>query len=322
MNHRPKITDVNYLFFIFVMIFMIFQVMLTIIGIFISMFYGHNHMQNFLTDNFYIITLFSEYVIILMPVIIFILLKKHKFKEALKIKNPGILPLILIVLASVPAYVVALMFNNIVIYFLQFFGEIPYNQVPVPQNVFQLFIGIFVVALTPAICEEFMHRGLFLSAYERRGSYRAIIITAVFFGLFHFDITNLLGPVFLGLVIGYYVIRTNSIFAGILAHLLNNTIAQLLQYFTRDTSGQGNGNRLVSQDMFYLILVGLLAIIILFVIMVLFNLSTKRKAQIMPPLASLGQDVISVFTHWPVVIVIITYIIMACLSLYAIVYVT
>ena len=65
------------------------------------------------------------------------------------------------------------------------------------------------------VCEELMHRGFLLTAYERRGSYRAVVIIAILFGLFHFDIMNLAGPIFLGLIIGYYVIRTGSIFAGI-----------------------------------------------------------------------------------------------------------
>ena len=75
-----------------------------------------------------------------------------------------------------------------------------------------------------------MHRGFLLTAYERRGSYRAVVIVAILFGLFHFDIMNLLGPIFLGAVFGYYVIRTDSIFAGILAHFLNNAIVVVIQY--------------------------------------------------------------------------------------------
>jgi membrane protease YdiL (CAAX protease family) len=311
MSNRPKVTDVNVLFFIFVVIFLAFQVILVFIAILFSLRYGATYYENFFTDNLYTITLISEFVIILLPVLIFTLVKKLSFKEVFKLNNPGIVPMLLVIPASLGAYFVAMALNAIVIYVLQFIGTIPQTPIPVPTNLRELVTGILVIAVTPAICEEFMHRGLMLSAYERRGSNRALVITSILFGLFHLDITNLLGPIFLGLLIGYYVIRTNSIWVGIFAHFLNNTIAELNQYFFNDPSLTNESVTISARELFSFVLFGIAGFVFLSLIIAAFHAATARKSRPVPPIATIGNDVKSVLTHWPVIIVLVLYVLMA-----------
>ncbi len=216
MNRKVTVTGVNLMFFIFTIVFIVYQFAIGII-------FGQA-----IYDNMYIVLLINEFVMILGAVVIYCLIVKPDIRETFKLNKPGLVPMLLIAVTSVPAYFVAVMLNNIMLYFLQFVGRIPNSTIPVPKTIPELIIGILVVGVSPGVCEEIMHRGLMLKAYERRGSYRAIVITAIFFGVFHFDITNFLGPIFLGLIIGYYVVRTNSIFAGIFAHFLNNTIAEVI----------------------------------------------------------------------------------------------
>ena len=57
---------------------------------------------------------------------------------------------------------------------------------------------------------------------------KAIIITGLLFGLFHFDVQNFLGPAFLGILFAYMVYKTNSIYTTMIAHAINNMIALTL----------------------------------------------------------------------------------------------
>jgi len=310
MDRKVTLAGANLVFFAFAILFFMFQGILVILtGI-----YG----EEFLDNNIYYILLINEYIVVLIPVLVYSFAKRLNFKEVFRLNFPGILPLILIVLLSLPAYAVALALNNIVAYYLQYFGDIPSHTLPVPTNVPELIQGLAIVALTPAICEELLHRGILLNAYESRGSLKAIIITSIFFGIFHFDITNLLGPIFLGLLIGYYVIRTNSIFAGMIAHFLNNSIAELFSYFFGDTA-QPDKIIISSQQMKGIMVLGIIGCVALAILIYFFKLATQYKSELKPPVGSIREDIADVVCHWPVIIVSILYLFMVCLFIFAII---
>jgi membrane protease YdiL (CAAX protease family) len=309
MDRKATLTGANLVFFTFVILFFVFQGILVILtGI-----YG----EEFLDNNIYNILLINEYILVLIPVMVYSFAKRLNFKEVFRLNFPGILPLFLIVFLSLPAYAVALTLNNIVAYYLQFFGDIPSQTIPVPTNVPELIQGLAIVALSPAICEELLHRGILLNAYESRGSLKAVIITSIFFGIFHFDITNLLGPIFLGLLIGYYVIRTNSIFAGIFAHFLNNSIAELFSYFFSDAT-QSDKITISPQQMEGIIVLGIIGCVALALLIYFFKLATQNKYELKPPVSGIKEDIANVVSHWPVIIVSILYLFMVCLYVLAI----
>ncbi len=306
MNRKVTLTGANILFFIFAVVFIGYQLVLGII------------LGDRLYDHLYTVVLVNEFVMILGPVLIYCLVKKINIRETFRFNNPGLVPTLLVVLISVPAYFVAAMLNNVLIYFLQFIGKLPATPIPVPRNLQELAAGILVIAVAPGICEEIMHRGLLLRAYEKRGSYKAVVIVSVFFGIFHFDITNFFGPVFLGLIIGYYVIRTNSIFAGMLAHFLNNTIAEVIQYFWGDKTPPDTLT--VSwPDLQQLLLIGAGCAVVTGALLVLFKKVTANRAVIIPPISTARQDAQAVLSHWPVILVFVLYVLMLLLYLFTII---
>jgi sodium transport system permease protein len=91
-----------------------------------------------------------------------------------------------------------------------------------------LWVVWLVIAVTPAVCEELLFRGLLLSALRRLGMWPALLITSTLFGLAHASIYRLLPTFFLGLVFGYMVWKTGSVFTGIVAHALNNGLMATL----------------------------------------------------------------------------------------------
>jgi membrane protease YdiL (CAAX protease family) len=300
MNKKITLTGANIVFFIFTAVFMVYQIVLAVL------------LGQRMNDYIYAVILVNEFVMILGPVLIYCFVKKINIKEAFRFNKPGLLPMLLVLLISVPAYFVASMLNNVLAYFLQFIGDLPVQPIPVPKNLPELVVGILIIGASPGICEEIMHRGFMLRAYEKRGSYKAVIFVAILFGIFHFDITNFFGPVFLGLIIGYYVIRTNSIFAGMLAHFLNNAIAEVLQYFT----GQGvQPDKLTISwpELLEVLLLGFAGLILTAVLLIVFKKVTDGKSQIIPPISKISRDITAIFTHWPVILVVVVYILMMLL---------
>jgi sodium transport system permease protein len=89
-----------------------------------------------------------------------------------------------------------------------------------------------LIALTPALCEETFFRGLMLSGLKRWGPWVAIGLTALFFGLLHASIYRLMPIFILGLLLGYAVWRSGSLYCSILIHLLNNSLVVAVVWFS------------------------------------------------------------------------------------------
>lgn len=173
----------------------------------------------------------TEFGAIFLPVLFYFLIKKIDYKSTLrlnKIKVKHILPLIII---GISAQYAGGFLNYILIFFLNFLGPVPIQEVPTPKTILELIYTIFFIAAIPAVFEEIMARGIIMRGYEGFGAKRAIIISAFLFGLMHFDLTNLVFPIFLGMLLGYLVFRTNSIFSGMIVHFVNNAYGALILYF-------------------------------------------------------------------------------------------
>ncbi|OHB75579.1 MAG: hypothetical protein A2Z34_07090 [Planctomycetes bacterium RBG_16_59_8] len=85
-----------------------------------------------------------------------------------------------------------------------------------------LFLVLGVVVL-PALCEELFFRGFLQSGFVNAfGPTRGVIYTALLFGAMHSSMIKLLPTTLLGLLFGFLVVRTRSIVASIVAHLMNN----------------------------------------------------------------------------------------------------
>jgi sodium transport system permease protein len=91
-----------------------------------------------------------------------------------------------------------------------------------------LWLAWLVIAVTPAICEEFLFRGLILSGLRRLGRWPALLLSSLLFAVAHASIYRLLPTFFLGLCLGYIVLRTGSIYCSMIIHLLNNGLAVTL----------------------------------------------------------------------------------------------
>lgn len=95
-----------------------------------------------------------------------------------------------------------------------------------------LGINLFVVAVIPAITEEFFFRGA-LQNFMRmvfKNKHVTVWIMAIIFSLFHADYNGLLARIALGAVLGYAYLFTGNLWVGIIMHFLNNAFAVVCSY--------------------------------------------------------------------------------------------
>lgn len=115
-------------------------------------------------------------------------------------------------------------------------GEIVGIHIPLPESPYEntvsyIIVSVLTTALLPALLEEFAFRGVILGSLRRFGDGFAVIISAMLFGITHFYITQIPMAFILGLVMGFIVVKTNSLLPGILIHFFNNFLPQELTRF-------------------------------------------------------------------------------------------
>ncbi|MBM7615917.1 type II CAAX endopeptidase family protein [Alkaliphilus hydrothermalis] len=172
----------------------------------------------------------TQYLIVLAPPVLYLLLRKINIKKTMRVNKISVKHGFLVALITILMYPTALFANTVFMFLLSLLGNLNVPQLPMPENIREYLIMIPIVSLTAGLCEEVLFRGFVMAGYERLGKKRAIIISAVLFGFFHMNIYNLMGPIVLGLVFGYLVVVTDSIFAGVIGHMVNNGFALTLGF--------------------------------------------------------------------------------------------
>ncbi len=98
-------------------------------------------------------------------------------------------------------------------------------------SAFEFVIVVFVIAITPAVCEEFLFRGFVLGNLRKVSKPMAgIFLTGFLFAFYHFQPFNLLPLILLGWYLSFIVYYANSIWVGVACHFLNNFFAAYFMY--------------------------------------------------------------------------------------------
>ncbi len=106
-----------------------------------------------------------------------------------------------------------------------------YGKILTQKNILDIFYGILVVAIVPALSEEWFFRGIFLGLLRKKWEKNiAVSVTSALFAFLH-SIPWFFIPLFLvGLVLGFLTVRTGSIWPAVWVHAISNFISILLFY--------------------------------------------------------------------------------------------
>ncbi|MDD8018613.1 MAG: CPBP family intramembrane metalloprotease [Bacteroidota bacterium] len=125
--------------------------------------------------------------------------------------------------------------------------EETYKVLVQTSTVTELIFVVIVVALTPAICEEVLFRGLVqknISLATNRT--KGFIITGIIFGLYHFNPFLAVPLVGLGIFFSFLQYRSQTIILPMIAHFVNNGVSVIgVYYYGYD---QANMPTIISND--------------------------------------------------------------------------
>lgn len=146
-------------------------------------------------------------------------------------KKPGA-PLLLVLPLSFCAY---FFINGVTLVWMAVLNSVGMTQipqsVPAPQTAQQLGVALLVVALVPALAEEFFFRGVLQPAlHKHMKPWQAIVLGGCMFALIHGQMLSMPGHVLLGMGLCWVMYATRNIWYGILWHFLQNGLAMLISF--------------------------------------------------------------------------------------------
>lgn len=99
-----------------------------------------------------------------------------------------------------------------------------------PSTPGELAATLILVALLPAIAEEYVFRGCVARAFARKGYVFAVFMSALLFAIMHGSPLQLVHQFLIGAVCAVLFFATRSLWPPIILHFLNNAIALVLGY--------------------------------------------------------------------------------------------
>ncbi len=162
----------------------------------------------------------------MLPVCFFRLMSKGKHAEPMKLTPKLPRATFAYIMAGMAVILAAAYLNYYMISFTDYaaFAEehLWVDTYDTPHAIAMTFV---TMAIIPAFVEEFLFRGLIQTNLRPFGRGVAIVGSAVLFGAMHQNIQQVFYATVAGLVLGYLYEITDSIWCGILLHLMNNAFS-------------------------------------------------------------------------------------------------
>lgn len=184
---------------------------------------------------------FGQFMFILAPAIVLALLRGDPLKEVFRLRRPAMPVFFLSLLGIIivqPFLQAFVYFQNELIFSIpgseavkslkELFDALESTTLGLvrAQSIPEFILVLFVIAVTPAISEEFLFRGLVFHSLEKSmTASSAIILAGSLFALFHFHPFNLIPLIVLGMYLTLVTYESGSIYTAIACHFLNNFIS-------------------------------------------------------------------------------------------------
>jgi sodium transport system permease protein len=169
----------------------------------------------------------AEWLLLFVPAVAFVILGGYDVRRTLSLRAPSVRGLsagVLLVAGGLPLVWLIGWLQTFVL-------PIPWEmlegleELVTARDAGRFLWLMLLLAVTPALCEEIVFRGVLLGGTRTLEPWRMIVLNGVVFGAFHLSfetVIRFLPTATLGALIAWVVWRTGSLWVGALMHFLNN----------------------------------------------------------------------------------------------------
>lgn len=182
--------------------------------------------------------IFSQ-LLILIPVAIYLSLTKTNPFKLIRFKKIDIATVGMVVLLTVLIMPLITFINAISMLFAQ--NRVMELSTEMAGN--SLFINLILMAVLPAISEEFVFRGVLFHTYRKSSVLYGAIISGIIFGLMHMNFNQFSYAFVIGIAFAMILEATGSIYATMIAHfIINGNSVIMLKISEKITSFMGQSS--------------------------------------------------------------------------------
>ena len=294
-NGKGPLSGITPLFFIFIALSVVFFLYQIVGGMLTFMLLGED-LQS-MDENLNltrIIMSFAQFMFILFPSVILVMLRGDNIKETFRLNKPKMSVLffaVIGILAVQPFLQVFLYYQNEFIFSLPFGQEVikqmkdlfemlesTTEKLVIAKSLPEFILITFVIAVTPAFSEEFLFRGLVLKYFEKIiPPAKAIFFSGLLFSLFHFHPFNIIPLTILGIFLSFMVYHSGSIYTAVICHFINNFISASAVYLY-GTESLGSDKMSSEEQIQFLMLGAASVVVFLFVIFMIKKYSVMKNS--------------------------------------------
>ena len=179
-------------------------------------------------NNYYITSFFAELSIFLPVFWGYVMLKKRNEENGIGVKKFPVRLIPYLVILPIVAQPFINMLTIPLTNLTEFLFGIEDVVTVTPGNWSEWIFAILTLCVVAPIVEEFLCRGIMMQYAKNYGVVVALVTTSVVFAMLHFSPSSFVILFFLGFLIGVVRIITDSIWACVLMHSVNNLVAFFL----------------------------------------------------------------------------------------------
>lgn len=218
LKQKSKFFSANLTYFILIIGFIVIRLLSSLNAL------------NFLGDyGTYILNLVLQVgLMFLLPLFLYSILTHEKPRKTMqnfglrKIKFSAI---IIAVVIGVIVYVLNIGVSSFFSFLLSLFGyEKASSSTVTSYSVGMLIVNLIFTGVLPAFCEEFTHRGMLVDGYSKLGYKKAILFSALLFGLTHLNVEQFFYATIIGILLAFITMITGNIIPAMIIHFMNNAI--------------------------------------------------------------------------------------------------
>jgi sodium transport system permease protein len=169
---------------------------------------------------------------ILAPVLLMATMLTTSLRSSLRIRMPHWTTLPLAVLLGITLHPMYVMLAQLISYTYPVSEQAAAAMKPFAEQISSApwLSVVFLMAIVPAICEELAFRGFIFGGLVReQGRLRAVLVTALMFGISHGVLQQSIAASVMGVLLGWIALKTGSVLPCILIHLTNNALSVSLE---------------------------------------------------------------------------------------------
>jgi hypothetical protein len=141
------------------------------------------------------------------------------------------------------------------------------TEILLKADTFNVFLlNLFMIAIIPAVGEELLFRGVIQKqlALLFKNTHAGIWLAAILFSALHLQFYGFIPRMFLGVLFGYLLVWTGSIWIPMIAHFINNAAAVFFYYlYSKQMVNEDLDTIGAAQTDFYYVIISFVGIVLL-----------------------------------------------------------